>query len=145
MNLQESIRRILKEETKKSGLLKLIEEDGLFQVMQDTGLTLSQIYTKTGELTREVFERFIKDFIKHDGYRSPNGFYQLGYEVEISRNEYVDHFYMYGDSVTVEIKELDLGMMEVNSGEMEYLENLTDEEIFNIVDDMTSWYSQNNL
>jgi len=145
MNLQESIRRILREENKKSGLLKLIEEDGLFQVMQDTGLSMGQIILKYDNLPREVFERYIKDFIKHDGYRTPNGLYQLGYEVEISRNKYVDHFYLYGDSVTVEIKELDLGMMDINSGGMEYLENLTDEEIFNIVDDITSWYSQNNL
>ena len=52
MSLKESIRRVLREENKKSGLLRAIEEDGLFQVMQDTGLTLPQIYTKTGELPR---------------------------------------------------------------------------------------------
>jgi hypothetical protein len=145
MNLQESIRRILREENKKSGLLRVIEEDGLFQVMQDTGLSMEQIILKYDNLPREVFERYIKDYIKYDGYLHPNGFYKLGYEVEISRNKYVDTFYLYGDSVTVEIKELDLGMMDFVSGGIEYLENLTDEEIFNIVDDITSWYSQNNL
>ena len=143
MNLQENIRRILREENKKSGLLNAIKEDGLYQVMQDTGLSIGQIILKYDNLPREVFERYIKDFIKHDGYLHPNGFYKLGYEVEISNNKYVDTFYLYGDSVTVEIKELDFDR-EINSGGFEYLENLTDEEIFNIVDDITSWYSQNN-
>ena len=79
MSLKESIRRVLREENKKSGLLRAIEEDGLFQVIQDTGLSLPQIYTKTGELPREVFERYIKDFIKHDGYHQTDGSVQLGY------------------------------------------------------------------
>ena len=56
MNLQENIRRILREETKKSSLLMAIEEDGLYQVMQDTGLNLKQIKSKIGEIPREVFE-----------------------------------------------------------------------------------------
>ena len=138
MNLQESIRRILREENKKSGLLKAIEEDGLFQVMQDTGLSLPQIYTKTGELPREVFERYIKDFIKHDGYHQTDGSVQLGYEVEIQTHVYIDHFYMEGDKVTFEIKRFD-NRGHQTEGYIESLSNLTDDEIFNIVDDMTSW------
>jgi len=55
MNLQESIRRILREENKKFGLLRVIEEDGLFQVMQDTGLSMGQIIMKYDNLPREVF------------------------------------------------------------------------------------------
>jgi len=51
---------------------------------------------------------------------------------------------LYGDSVTVEIKELDYVYYNYSGG-IEDLETLTDEEIFNIVDDITSWYSQNNL
>ena len=138
MSLQESIRRILREENKKSGLLKAIEEDGLFQVMQDTGLSLPQIYTKTGELPREVFERYIKDFIKHDGYHQTDGSVQLGYEVEIQTHVYTEHFYMKGDRVTVEIRRFD-NRGRQTEGYIESLSNLTDDEIFNIVDDMTSW------
>ena len=81
MNLQENIRRILKEETepkdKKSRLLSIIEEDGLFQVIQDTGLSVEEISTNTGELPREVFERYIKDYIVYDGYHMINGDIQL--------------------------------------------------------------------
>ena len=136
MNLQENIRRILREENKKPGLLRAIEEDGLFQVMQDTSLSLPQIYTKTGELPREVLEGYIKDFIKQEGYHQINGSVQLGYEVEILHNIYINHFYMVGDKVTVEIRGYD-DYNEQTDGYIESLSNLTDEEIFNVVDDMT--------
>ena len=136
MKLQENIRRILREENKKSGLLRAIEEDGLFQVMQDTSLSLPQIYTKTGELPREVYERYIKDFIKQEGYHQTNGNVQLGYAVEIQKNIQIEHFYMEGDKVTVEIRRYD-DYNEQTDGYIESLSNLTDEEIFNVVDDMT--------
>ena len=135
MNLQESIRRILREENKKSGLLRAIEEDGLYQVMQDTGLSMGQIILKYDNLPREVFERFIKDFINEEGYHQTNGAVQLGYEVEILHNIYVNHFYMKGDKVTVEIRGYN-DYNEQTDGYIESLSNLTDEEIFNIVDDM---------
>ena len=138
MNLQQSIRRILREENKKSGLLKAIEEDGLFQVIQDTGLSLPQIYTKTGELPREVLEGYIKDFIKHDGYHQTDGSVQLGYEVEIQTHVYTEHFYMKGDRVTVEIRRFD-NRGRQTEGYIESLSNFTDEEIFNIAEDMISW------
>ena len=136
MNLQESIRRILREENKKSGLLRAIEEDGLFQVMQDTGLSMGQIILKYDNLPREVFERFIKDYIHEDGYHQTDGAVQMPYEVEISHNIYVNHFYMKGDKVTVEIRGYN-DYNEQTDGYIESLSNLTDEEIFSIVDDMT--------
>jgi hypothetical protein len=135
-DLQESIRRILKEENKKSGLLRAIEEDGLFRVMQDTGLSMGQIILKYDNLPREVFERFIKDYIHEDGYHQTDGTVQMGYEVEISHNIYVNHFYMKGDKVTVEIRGYN-DYNEQTDGYIESLSNLTDEEIFSIVDDMT--------
>ncbi len=123
-------------EDKNQSLLSLIEEHGLYEFMKMTGLSLPQIYTKTGELPREVFERFIRDFINEEGYHQINGSVQLGYEVEISHNIYINHFYMVGDKVTVEIRRYD-DYNEQTDGYIESLSNLTDDEIFNIVDDMT--------
>ena len=143
-NLQESIRRILREENKKSGLLKAIEEDGLYQFIQDTGLSMGQIILKYDNLPREVFERYIKDFLNEEGYHQTDGAVQLGYEVEISHNLYVNHFYMKGDKVTVETRRYN-DYNEQTEGYIESLSNLTDEEIFSIVDDMTSWSDQNDL
>jgi len=65
MNLQESIRRILKEETnpKKEGFLNLIKEVGLYDFTKDTGLSYSDIYNDGYELSREVKIQYLKDVI----------------------------------------------------------------------------------
>lgn len=125
-------------EHKKSSLLKAIEEDGLLHFIKMTGLSLPQIYTKTGELPREVFERFIKDFINKEGYHQSNGAVQLGYEVEIQTHVHVDHFYLEGDRVTLEIKGYN-NHGEQTDGYIESMSNLTDEEVFGIVEDMILW------
>lgn len=129
-------------EHKKSKLLKAVEENGLLQVIQDTGLSLPQIYTKTGELPREVFERFIKEFIDKEGYHQSNGAVQLGYEVEIQTHVHIDHFYLEGDRVTLEIKGYN-NHGEQTDGYIESLSNLTDNELFAIVEDMILWGIEN--
>jgi len=65
MNLQESIRRILKEETnpKKEGFLNLIKEVGLYDFTKDTGLSYSDIYNDGYELPRDVKIQYLKDVI----------------------------------------------------------------------------------
>ena len=129
-------------EHKKPGLLRAIEEDGLLNFIKMTGLSLPQIYTKTGELPREVFERFIKDFINKEGYHQSNGAVQLGYEIELQTHVYVDHFYLEGDRVTLEIKALNNHGEQIE-GYIESLSNLTDEEVFTIVEDIILWGLEN--
>jgi hypothetical protein len=116
-------------EDKKSRFLSTIEEDGLFQVMQDTGLSLPQIYTKTGELPREVFERYIKDFLEND---------EIGWDlsIQISPNKIVDSFYLSDGVVTIEVNEVD-SIGRVVAGSFERLSVLSDEEIFSLVNEMT--------
>ena len=65
MNLQESIRRILKEETnpKREGLLSLIKETGLYEFTQMTGLKYMDIVFDIGELPREIKIQYLKDVI----------------------------------------------------------------------------------
>lgn len=130
MNLQQNIRKILKEESQKqTKLLSTIEEDGLYQVMQDTGLSLPQIYTKTGELPREVFERYIKDFLFK---------YGIGLElsIQISPNKIIDSFYISDGVVTIEVNEVDT-IGRVVAGSFERLSVLSDEEIFSLVNEMS--------
>jgi hypothetical protein len=71
-NLQESIRRILREETnsKKGGLLNIIQEDGLYNFTKDTWLSYNDIYHRIGELPREVKIQYLKDVI-NDLEQSP--------------------------------------------------------------------------
>ena len=64
-NLQESIRRILREETnsKHEGLLNIIQEDGLYNFTKDTGLSYNDIYHRMGELPRDVKIQYLKDVV----------------------------------------------------------------------------------
>ena len=128
-NLQESIRRILKEENKKSALLRAIEEDGLYEVMKDTGLSLKKIKSKIGELPREVFERYVKDFLENDEIG-------LDLSIQISPNKIVDSFYLSDGVVTIELNEVD-SRNRVVAGSFERLSALSDEEIFSLVDEMS--------
>jgi hypothetical protein len=130
MNIQQNIRKILREESQKqSRLLSNIEEDGLFQVMQDTGLSLKQIKSKIGELPREVFERYIKDFLGKD---------EIGWDlsIQISPNKIIDSFYISDGVVTIEVNEVDL-IGRVVAGSFERLSVLSDEEIFSLVNEMS--------
>ena len=129
MNLQENIRKVLREETKKSSLLRAIEEDGLYQVMKDTGLSLKQIKSKIGELPREVLERYIKDFLEKDEIG-------LDLSIQISPNIIVDSFYLSDGVVTIEVNEID-SRNRVVAGGFHRLSVLSDEEIFYLVDEMS--------
>ena len=141
MNLQENIRRILREESQKqSRLLSNIEEDGLYQVMKDTGLSLPQIISKTGELSREVLERYIKDFVENEAESIVGSDGDIGFvfPIPLSKNKEVESFYMSKGVVTVEIKLYDSNDRVV-AGSYEKLVNLSDSEINRIVKEIIDW------
>ena len=129
MKLQENIRKVLREESQKQSLLTLLNQHGLYEFMKMTGLSLPQIYTKTGELPREVFERYIKDFLEKD---------EIGWDlsIQISPNKIVDSFYLSDGVVTIEVNEVD-SIGRVVAGSFERLSVLSDEEIFSLVDEMS--------
>ncbi len=78
MNLQESIRRILREETnpKKEKLLKLIEREGLYSFTKDIGLSYSDINRKVGGLPRDFKIQYLKDVI--------NDLQQIPHELDLT-------------------------------------------------------------
>jgi hypothetical protein len=125
-------------ENKKYGLLRPIEENGLFQVMQDTGLSLQQIISKTGELPREVLERYIRDFINEEGYHQTKGDVTIEFSIELDKDKSADSFYLSGDKVTVEVNEYGKYGMQIN-GFIERLSNFTDKEIYMVVKGMINW------
>ena len=129
MKLQENIRKVLREESQKQSLLSLLNQHGLYEFMKMTGLSLPQIYTKTGELPREVFERYIKDFLEKD---------EIGWDlsIQISPNKIVDSFYLSDGVVTIEVNEVD-SIGRVVAGSFERLSVLSDEEIFSLVNEMS--------
>lgn len=73
MNLQESIKRILREETnqKREGLLNIIQEDGLYDFTKITGLKYMDIVFDIGELPRDIKIQYLKDVIS-DLQQLPN-------------------------------------------------------------------------
>lgn len=125
-------------ENKKYGLLRPIEENGLFQVMQDTGLSFQQIISKTGELSREVLERYIRDFINEEGYHQTNGDAVFYLSVVLSKDKIAETFYLSGDKVTVEVNEYGKYSVQIG-GFVESLSNFTDEEIYMVVKGMINW------
>ena len=129
-----SVQKLLKDtinesKDKKSRLLSNIEEDGLYQVMQDTGLSLKQIKSKIGELPREVLETYIKDFLEKD---------EMGWDlsIQISPSKIVDSFYLSDGVVTIELNELD-SRGRVVAGSFDRLSVLSDEEIFSLVNEIS--------
>ena len=129
MKLQENIRKVLREESQKQSLLTLLNQHGLYEFMKMTGLSLKQIKSKIGELPREVFERYIKDFLEKD---------EIGWDlsIQISPNKIVDSFYLSDGVVTIEVNEVD-SIGRVVAGSFERLSVLSDEEIFSLVNEMS--------
>ena len=141
MNLQEHIRKILREESQKqSRLLSNIEEDGLYQVMKDTSLSLPQIISKTGELSREVLEQYIKDFVENEAESIVGSDGDIGFvfPIPLSKNKEVESFYMSKGKITLEINEYDSNGRIV-MGSHERLINLSDSEINRIVKELIDW------
>ena len=140
MNIQQTIRRVLREESgKQSRLLSTIEQDGLYQVLQDTGLSIKQIISKTGELPREVLEGYIKDSIENEAQSmsGSGGDKGLVFPIPLSKNKDIESFYLSKGVVTVEIKEYSNGR--VVAGSYEKIKNLSYDEIYKIVKEFIEW------
>ena len=72
MNIQESIRKVLKEETnqKRKNLLNIVKKMGLYNFMKDLGIQYTDFVFDTGELPREIKIQYLKDVI-NDLEQSP--------------------------------------------------------------------------
>lgn len=140
MNIQEHIRRILKEETdKKESLLKIIEENGLYAFMEMTGLSLPEVYKNAGELPRNILEQYLIDCIMEEGYETNyDDRKYLLVTTSISHNTYVDYISTEGKTLWVEISEY--GDDDNDDPEDVYTtsaDNLSYDNIFDIVNEIT--------
>lgn len=65
MLLKESIRKVLKEETAKTRLITMIENDGLLHTLKLTNLNFSRLSSLLGSdwITRKIQIKFIKDLM----------------------------------------------------------------------------------
>jgi hypothetical protein len=121
-------------ENKKQSLLNTIENEGLYNFIEMSGLDISQISSvlKNMDNPKEVLKQYIRDFVLIHGYKwGDNSGILSGYEIEVSENKYVD-----------EIEVIDVDLMSVKVFDLEYgskekktsINALTNDELLTIID-----------
>ena len=138
MNLQEHIRKVLQEESKKQSLLNIIQENGLYDFMEMTGISLPEVYERVGELSRNILEQYLIDCIMEEGYEtSYDRRKKLIVTTPIKQNVYADYISTEGKTLWVEISEYDDDNDDPNDVYTMSADNLSDGNIFDIVNDIT--------
>ena len=142
-NLQESIRRILREENKKSSLLSNIEENGLYGLISNTGLHINDIEQKVGQLSKKVLERFIIDVVKehHNAFDDESQTYYIYLEdhpfdvVPIGNNDWVEQLIVTNNELLFLVslyEEDEYGDLEFSSEELTPSKNILYDNIYEI-------------
>ena len=141
--VRESIKKVLREENKKSSLLSSIEENGLYDIIANTGLHVNEVEQKVGQLSREVLERFIKDVVKEhfqviddDGKTYIIYLEDYPYDVvPIGNNDYVDQLRVTNNELFILVtlyEEDEYGDLEEQSYEIVSPKNLLYANIYEI-------------
>ena len=108
--------------------------------MKMTGLSIKQIISKTGELSREVLESYIKEFIENEAERihGSDGDRGIVFPIPLSKTKEIESFYLSKGVLTVEINLYDSNDRVV-AGSYEKLQNLSYDEIYKIVKELIDW------
>ena len=142
-NCEDEVKFMNESENKKSGLLRAIEQDGLYEVITSTSLHIHEIEQKVGQLSREVLERFIIDVVKenHSVIDEDGQTYVIDLDswpldpVPVGNNEYVERIRTTDNesSFTVMLYEEDeYGELEETSWEIIPSNNLEYDNIYEI-------------
>ena len=134
-------------ENKKSGLLKAIEEDGLYEVITSTSLHIHEIEQKVGQLSKEILERFIIDVVKenHSDIDEDGQTYYIYLEdypfneVPVGNNDYVEELKVTNNElffVVSHFEEDKYGELEFSSKELIPSNNLEYDNIYEIAGQM---------
>jgi hypothetical protein len=138
MNLQEHIRKILKEDNKKQSLIKNIRDVGLYDFTRMTGIELIELQSQIGQIPREMLEQFIKDYVSNEGnqYSSVKPDEKLiSIDIVIRGNEIVDFIYYDGKFLSFEITEYANGFSKEETDQyIESSKNYDYNTIFKIVE-----------
>ena len=123
--------RILREDIqKKSPLLNLIKSVGLYDFMNETSLSYSQIRSKTGELSREIKIQYLKDVVKNL-QQTPNeldltflvGSIPLKTSDDGTKTIYVEYLTKDNDVLNIHTAEFDF------EGDVDNFNTLTEDEL----------------
>ena len=131
-------------ENKKQSLTELIDEYGLYDFINMSGLDVSQIISELKNMSnpKEVLKQYIREFVLEHGNKwGDNSGILSGYEIQLSNNKYVDEIMVQdSDQIAVEILEFDIdeyGHTEQNDQYITTINNLTNEELLTIISWMT--------
>ena len=127
-------------ENKKQSLIELIDQYGLYDFINMSGLDIRQISSvlKNMNNPKEVLKQYIRDFVLTHGNKwGDNSGILSGYEIQLSNNKYVDDIMVQdSDQIAVEIMEFDIDEYGHTEQEDQYIttiNNLTNEELLSIL------------
>ena len=99
-NCEDEIKFLNESEDKKHTILDQIDEHGLFDFMEMTGLTLKQIEKKTGGSLKDYYIDYIKDFVLRN---STNTNDWSGHEIDLTNDKYLQGIEIVGGTPIAEI------------------------------------------
>jgi hypothetical protein len=106
--------------------------------MEMTGISLPEVYERVGELQRNILEQYLIDCIMEEGYEtSYDSRKKLIVTTPIKHNVYADYISTEGKTLWVEISEYDDDNDDPNDVYTMSADNLSDGNIFDIVNDIT--------
>jgi len=127
-------------ENKKQSLIELIDEYGLYDFINMSGLDIRQISLELKNMNnpKEVLKQYIRDFVLTHGNKwGDNSGILSGYEIQLSNNKYVDDIMVQdSDQIAVEIMEFDIDEYGHTEQEDQYIttiNNLTNDELLTII------------
>ena len=155
LNLEESIKRILRED-KTLKLLSNIKENGLYEVISSTGLHVNQIEQMVGQLSREVLDRFIIDVLKEHGefLSEQSQTYVIDLDswpldsVPVGNNEYVERIRTTDNELSFTVmfyEEDEYGDLEETSWEIIPSKNLEYDNIYEIAGQLAFYLVKGKL
>ena len=125
---------------KEKSLVKLIEKDGLYDIIEMTGLDFNQIRSllKHTDNPKEILKQFIREFVLEKGGTTGENYGSLfALQIPLSDTKYVEDILVHdNESIAIEMWEYHLdeyGHREQKDQYLTTINNLTNEELLSIV------------
>jgi hypothetical protein len=132
---------------KEKSLIKLIEKDGLYDLIEITGLEFNQVRSliKQMDNPKEILKQYIREFVLEKGGSTGDNYGSIfAVQIPLSDTKYVEDILVHDeDSIAVEMWEYHLdeyGHREQKDQYLTTINNLTNEELLSII----SWMMETN-
>ena len=125
---------------KEKSLIKLIKKDGLYDLIEMTGLDFNQVRSLIKQIDnpKEILKQYIRQFVlEHDGMSDGNYGSLFALRLPLSNTKYVNDILVQdSDQIAVEIwgyEEDEYGFTEQTDQYLTSINNLTNEELLSII------------